>query len=356
MRFHLISLPHTQTTNDYSACAFTEKVRNFAKMMMGRGHEIFLYAGEYNDVPCTKYYICITEQERQKHVGDGHYTHASFDYNLPAWQNFNQRAIDVIRDVAEPTDFIISFGGLAHKQIADALPHLMFVEAGIGYGGNWAKYRIWESYAWMHTCYGAQSNGNANSIDGIWYDAVIPGYFDIERFPFSEEKEDYLFFIGRLTERKGYQIAIDVAKKLGKRIVVAGQPDPGSNPPDNCEYLGVIGPEERGQWMAKAQATFMPTIYLEPFGNVAVESMASGTPVITTDWGAMTETVIEGVTGYHCRMFREFCEAVDKCQYLDPWVIRKHAYDNYSFSAIAPKYEAHFERLLTLHGDGWYSK
>lgn len=354
MRFHLVSLPHTQTTGGYEACAFTEKVRNFAKMMLPRGHTIFLYSGEFNDTPCTEHITCISEEERRAHVGKGHYSHASFDYTLPAWRNFNARAIEGIRKRAEPTDFIISFGGVCHKQIADALPDLLFVEAGIGYGGSFARWRIWESCAWMHTCYGAQG-GNANLVDGRWFDCVIPGYFDIRSMPFSAEKDDYLFFIGRLTERKGYRIALDVARELGKRIVVAGQPDPGTKPPEGCEYLGVIGPEERGRWYARAQATFMPTIYIEPFGNVAIESMAGGTPVITVPWGAMTETVLEGVTGFHCHTFREFCEAVEKSTHLDPYAIRKHAMDRYSFEAVAPQYEKHFERLLSLHGAGWYA-
>lgn len=332
------------------------KVRNFAKMMMARGHEVFLYAGDQNDVPCTELITCITEKERADHVGDKHYIFASWDYHGPVWRKFNSKAIRGIAKRQQPHDFICTFGGLAHKAVHDAFPHLLFVEAGIGYGGNFATFRIWESYAWMHTCYGAQGGGNPNAVDGRWFDAVIPGYFEIDQFPFSAEKDDYLFFIGRLTERKGYQIAIDVAKALGKRIVVAGQPDPGAPPPADCEYVGVIGPEERGKWMSRAIATFVPTIYIEPFGTVAVESQACGTPVITVPWGAMTETVVEGVTGFHCHTFSEFCEAVEKCKKLDPHVIRQRAIDRYSLEVIGEKYERHFERLLKLYGKGWYAE
>jgi glycosyltransferase involved in cell wall biosynthesis len=106
--------------------------------------------------------------------------------------------------------------------------------------------------------------------------------------------------------------------------------------------------------MSRARAVFVPTIYIEPFGNVAVEAQGCGTPVICTDWGAMTETVVHGVTGFRCRTFQEFIDATLLVQALDPRAIRDHARDNYGLEAIAEKYDRHFKRLLTLWDDGWY--
>jgi glycosyltransferase involved in cell wall biosynthesis len=234
--------------------------------------------------------------------------------------------------------------------IADALPNMMTVEFGIGYGGTFAKYRVWESYAWMHTCYGAAA-GNPHAADGQWFDAVIPNYFEPEKFPFRADKDDYYLYIGRLIERKGCSIAADVCQKLGKRLVVAGHGERLSY----GEHVGVVGPEERGRLMAGAIATFVPTIYVEPFGGVAVEAMLCGTPVISTDWGAMTETVVNGVTGFRCRTLAEFMRAAEDVKALDPAAIRKHAIERYSLDAIAPQYDAYFRRLLTLWGDGWYA-
>lgn len=350
MRFHLVSLPHTQVTSEFSACAFTEKVRKFAIMMMNLGHEVFLYAGEQNEAPCTEHIVCLSEAERQAACGDKHYCLASFNCNLPHWKKFNANAIAGIKARAKKEDFICLIGGLANKEIADALPKLTCVEFGIGYGGTFAKYRVWESYAWMHTCYGAQAR-DPNSADGHFFDEVIPGYFEVEKFPLSETKEDYFFFIGRLTDRKGYNIAVEVCKHLGKRLLIAGQGDP----PKYGEYLGVIGSEVRGEIMSKAKAVFVPTLYIEPFGNVAVEAQGCGTPVICTDWGAMTETVIDGVTGFRCRSFQEFLDATEKVSELDPKVIRAHAQNNYSLEVIGLKYQAYFEKLLTLWGKGWYA-
>ena len=351
MRFHVVSLPHTQTDGTYTACAFTEKVRKFCIMMHDiLGHEVFLYSGEFNKAPCTEHIQCITEKERQAHVGDNHYTMASFDYKLPAWVRFNNKVVEGIKKNAQPHDFICVIGGLAHKQIATMLPHMMVVEFGIGYGGTFAKYRVWESYAWMHTCYGAAAV-NPNAADGQWFDAVIPSYFEVEKFPFQGEKEDYYLFMGRLTDRKGWKVAQEVCEKLGKKLIVAGQGDFSGY----GEYVGVVGAEERGKLMAGATASFVPTIYVEPFGSVAPEAMLCGTPVISTDWGAMTETVINGVSGFRCRTFREFCDAAENVKHLDPKAVRQWAVNNYSLEAVSKQYDEYFEKLSTLWKDGWYT-
>ncbi len=351
MIFHVCALPHTHTTVDYISCAYTAKVINFCRMMKDRGHTVYLYGGEYNEATCDKHITCVSEAERAAHVGDKHFTSASFDYNLPFWRDFNQNVVNGIKaNRNDKTDFICIIAGYAQKQIADSLPDMMTVEFGVGYGGSFSKYRVFESYAWMHTCYGASRSGDPHSIDGNWWDTVIPGYLDPNQFPFSEEKDDYYFFIGRLIDRKGYRIAADVCFDLGKKLVVAGQ----GEAPLGCEYVGVIGPEERGRLMSRAKAVFVPTIYIEPFGNVNVEAQACGTPVITTDWGAFTETVVDGVTGFRCRTFGEFKRAAIEAEKVDHRLIRQRAVEQYSLETIGKKYEDYFARLLHLWDKGWY--
>jgi glycosyltransferase involved in cell wall biosynthesis len=319
-------------------------------MMKDRGHTVFLYGGEQNTAPCDEHIVCVSEQDRADHVGTAHFTSASFDYTKPFWQNANIRAIAEITKRAEKQDFVCLIGGYAQKQIADALPAMMSVEFGVGYGGTFSKYKVFESYAWMHTVYGAQSGGKPHEIDGNWWDAVIPGYLDPEQFPFSEQPDDYFMFIGRLVDRKGYRIAADVCFDLGARLVVAGQGDP----PIGCEYVGVVGPEERGRLMSKAKAVFVPTQYIEPFGNVHVEAMACGVPVITTDWGVFGETVTDWFNGFKCRTFGEFKRAAENIHHLSRPDIRRAAIDRYSLAVVGEKYERYFERLLHLWTDGWY--
>jgi glycosyltransferase involved in cell wall biosynthesis len=349
MIFHVVGLPHTQTTKQYSSCAFTEKVRRFCIMMKSLGHTVYLYAGEQNEAPCDELITCITEEQRKEAVGNNHYTSASFDTRLPHWQIFNSNVIQEIKKRAGKKDFLCFIGGTSHKPIADALPEFMSVEFGIGYGATFAKYRVWESYAWMHSNYAGYKD--PTSVDGLFYDEVIPGYIDAADFQLQENKKDYYLFIGRLIDRKGYNIAVEACRLKNKRLIIAG---PG-NPPEYGEYVGVVGPEERSKLMGGAIATFVPTIYLEPFGNVVVESQMCGTPTITTDWGAFTETNINGLTGYRCRTLKDFCEAMENVKNLDSKLIRQRAIDNYSLESIAPKYDKYFNNLLTLWDGGWYS-
>lgn len=350
MRFHVVALPHTKTTVEYISCAYTAKVINFCRMMMDRGHEVFLYGGNENEAPCTEFIQCVSEHERAEHVGKGHFTSASFDRTTKLWTTANARMIAGISARLKQRDFICVIAGYAQQPIAEAFPHVQTVEFGVGYGGTFSQYRVFESYAWMHTVYGAKSGGNPHDIDGNWWDAVIPGYLDPAQFPFVEEPDDYFLFIGRLVDRKGYRTAVDVCFDLGARLIVAGQGDP----PLGCEYVGVVGPEERGRLMSRAKAVFVPTQYIEPFGNVHVEAMACGTPVITTDWGVFGETVIDGFNGYKCRTFGEFKRAAEKVGSLSRWEIRKSALDRYALDVVGEKYEHYFERLLHLWTDGWY--
>lgn len=348
MRFHVVALPHTQVTKDFTSCAFTEKVRRFCIMMHDLGHEVILYAGEKNEAPVTEHVVCISEDMRAAAVGSNHYTTASFDINLPHWQVFNATVINKLRERLEQKDFICVIGGTAHKPIADAFPQHTTVEFGIGYGGTFAKFRVFESYAWMHSIYAGHKN--PTTTDGGFFDAVIPGYLEPEMFPVGDGDGDYYFFIGRMIDRKGYKIAQEVCERLGKRLILAG-PGEGTG---YGEFIGNVGPEQRAELMGGAIALFAPTLYIEPFGNIVVEAQTCGTPTITTDWGAFTETNINGLTGYRCRTLADFVRAAEDVKTLDRAAIRQHAIERYSLDVVGKQYEDYFARLLTLWDDGWY--
>ena len=316
--------------------------------MTNLGHEVYLYAGEQVEAPVTKLITCISEERRAQAVGNSHYTQASFDTNALHWRIFNTNVIRLMQRDLEPQDFICLIGGTAHKEIADKYPNHLSVEFGVGYGGVFSKYRVFESYAWMHSIYAGWKN--PTTVDGQFFDTVIPGYLEPEMFPLGDGDGDYYLYIGRMIERKGYNIAQEVCQRLGKRLILAG---PGEAK-GYGEFVGSVGPEQRAELMGGAIAIFAPTLYIEPFGNVVIESQACGTPTITTDWGAFTETNINGFTGYRCRTLKDFIEAAEKVKTLDRAKIRQHTIENYSLDVIAKRYEDYFLRLSTLWEDGWY--
>ena len=344
MRFHVISLPHTNTTRAYDWCAYTGKVRKFCDMMTARGHTVYLYAGEDNEANVAELIPCITRHEQEQFFPEGM---AEFIPGLPYWTLMNSHAIAAIQGRAEVHDVVCHIAGLCQQPIAQALPGMLHVEFGIGYGGTFADFRVFESYAWMHTVYGHQQG--THSADGRYYDAVIPNYFDVNDFTFQAEKGDYFMYLGRLIDRKGVQVAADVCKHLDARLVVAGD---GPNPPNYGELVGLVGVERRAELLAGAKALFVPTQYVEPFGGVAIEAMLSGTPVIPTDWGAFTETVSQGETGFRCRTLAEFVDAARHVGDLDPCIIAKKA-SRYSMEVVGEEYETYFDRLAGLWGTGW---
>lgn len=339
---HCVSLPHTQTTTTFDWCAYSAKCRKFATMMTHEGYRVYLYAGKHNDAECEECIPCVPTP-RSNRVVEPEWTTAYFD-------KMNQRVIKAMRKRIEPRDIICVIGGNCQQPIAEAFPNHMCCEFGIGYQGTFAPYRVFESYAWMHAVY-AWQQGAPMSANGKFYDAVIPNYFEKEQFPAGKGNGGYLLFMARLIERKGIQVAIDISKRTGIPLVVAGQ----GTPPDHGEYVGVVGPEERAKLLGGAIALLSPTLYVEPFGGVAVEAQMCGTPAITTDWGAYPETVQAGVTGFRCHTLAEFCTAAEAAPTLDRKVIRKTAQMRYSTDVIRKDYDHYFERLGGLWSDGWYA-
>lgn len=339
MRLHLIGLPHTETTRDFSWCAFTTLIRNMATMMTAQGHEVILYAGEENEAECDELVPCHPAVGREPMVPE--WTEAYF-------ADMNDRVIRALNSRLGPQDIILLSMGYPQAQIMHAFPTHMCVEYAVGYSGIAAEFRVFPSYAWMHMVYGWRCQENPQAILGQFYDAVIPHFLDTTDWP-EGSGGDYLAFVGRLNEDKGLGVACDISRLTGLPLKIAGH----GTPPDYGEYLGVLSPKECAELMGGARAVLAPSLYCEPFCLVAVEAQMVGTPVITTDFGAFTETVTTG--GYRCHNVREFVLAVELAATLDRRGIRENAIQKYGLEAIGPQYNEYLQDLQTLWGAGFYA-
>ena len=357
---HVVTLPHTLLEKRYEWCAFTAKVWRFTKMMKMAGSPVTLYgpdiAADQTRANAAEYVEVITAQDRLDWFGVPEWpsTHVfdRWDVSDVCWTESNRRFAAQIRKRWAPGDVVGIIGGGCQEQLLDELVDLkpLSVEWGIGYNGTIARtHKVYESYAWMHYL-----AGRTNDDDIKYFDTVIPNCFDLDDFTprYEQPTDPYVLFMARPITRKGTDIVAAIAQRCSIPVKVAGQP---GTPIPGTEYIGILTGKQKYETLANATALLSPSVYLEPFGGVAVEAMLSGTPVIATDWGAYTETVQNHVTGYRCRTLNDFQEAVRKARFLDRRTITDIARSKYCLGVGAVQYRDYFNRLSTLYADGWYS-
>jgi glycosyltransferase involved in cell wall biosynthesis len=357
MKFHVVGLAHTKVLEgQFESCAFTQKVRKFGVMMARKGHEVAIYAPEGSEVPGCEVVKCLDETLRAEIVGEAHYTIANWSH--PNGWKFLGNVLAELGMRLKKGDFICLIGGTSQKLIADAFTPAghRVVEFGIGYGGSFAPFRVFESSAWMHLTYGAEGGRNPNDAKASWWDDVIPNYFESEALPFQEKasSEGYLAFMGRLNPDKGINVAAQVASELGLEFQYAG-PENGHPRPVYGEYKGELHGPEKAHFLGNAKVVLCPSTYIEPFCGVAVEAQMCGTPVVATDWGAFRENIAFGRTGYRARTFGEFLEMTKMAMTLDRNACRAWAMQ-FDLGPIAERYDHYFTRLQILDdAKGWYA-
>lgn len=362
-RLHLVGLPFSCTDHSVTVCAFTTKAEKFLKMMTG--WDIFLYWGDKNDCPCTELITLHTEEDRVRWYGENYQDPnrmpivcGDWGWDSDPWVHFNEGAIREIKQRFEPGDLILITGGYASHKVAEAFPGEIVCEWAVGYEGWFSSYCCFESYAWKSNRY-----GSSGVNDGRFFDAVIPNYFDPVEFPDQlHQKEDYLVYFGRMIYRKGITVAAEIAKRAEMPIKFAGsgvasfkngiiETEDGNKLDGDVEYVGTVNAKERFELVSKAKASLCPTLYIEPFGGVAVEAQLAGTQPITTDFGAFPETVDRA---FRFNTIREAVECVHKPKPA-PKYLRQNALDRFSLEAVKPMFEEWFYRLSTLHGEGFYA-
>ncbi len=177
---------------------------------------------------------------------------------------------------------------------------------------------------------------------------------DISRY-YSKpgNRQQYLVFLGRVAPPKGTHLAIEIARKAGIPLKIAGEIQPiykgywesKVKPQVDgkfIEYVGEVGGEEKNELLGNALATVFPIQWDEPFGLVLIESMACGTPVLALPGGSVGEIIREGVSGNVRPTVEELVECARKLNF-DPRVVREYAQEYFSVERMV----AHYIRLYS---------
>ena len=188
--------------------------------------------------------------------------------------------------------------------------------------------------------------------------ATIHHGLPLDTMPFIDTPGDYLAFVGRITPEKGIRESIELSRMSGLPLRVAAKVFSASEQEhfdevvqpaldaQEIEFLGEVGPLERDPLYAGAFATLMLGNWPEPFGLVAIESMATGTPVIGRRAGALTETIEHGVTGFLVDDVEEAALALDRVRELDRRRIRELTLERFSPKRMVDEYERAYQAVL----------
>jgi len=180
---------------------------------------------------------------------------------------------------------------------------------------------------------------------------------DTEAFDLRIEKDGFLLCIGRICERKGQDIAVQVAKRAGRQLILAGRVHPKEREffaervlphidGHQIVFEGEVPNDRKRELMAGASALLLPIREPEPFGLVMVEALASGTPVIAAPLGAVKEIVADGVTGFLSGSVKGMAAAVDRVGEIDPQRCRAEAVERFDPRAMADGYEQLYQTVL----------
>jgi len=324
------------------------------------GYEVTHYGVEGADTEAAEHVSIMSRAEQnylrghdgsdaRKFVGD------DGDTGTRLYREFNRRLRIALRERVSPADLILMPFGHGHAEAVQGFDPNQLIESGIGYPilYHGAPFKVFESYAWMHWHQGRENRQGKN------YEWVIPNYFDADAWDFTPySAPDTVVFLGRICDAKGLPVIVEVAKRRPDlRFVICGQGDPAPYlaAAPNIEYWAPMTGRARSDYLGNALACIMPTVFTEPFGGVAVEAQLCGTPVLSTPYGAFTETIEDEVTGFRCHTLGDFMAALDRVSDLDRQYISDRARRLYGFGRVARMYDRAFRMILDLRGDGWYS-
>jgi glycosyltransferase involved in cell wall biosynthesis len=213
----------------------------------------------------------------------------------------------------------------------------------------------------------AISKSQASTHPSVPWAGIVYNGLRLYDAPFGRRRSDALCFVGRVAPEKGIIDAIEIAKAAGRPLRVAAKVAPGGverayydaeflpalkEAGSAVEYVGEISQAERDQLFAECHATLMPGSWPEPFGLVAIESLACGTPIVARRSGALPEIIRDGVDGFFGDDVTAMAFKVERVGDLDRGAIRESVIERFSVERMTDGYEAIYRTMLERMSGG----
>jgi glycosyltransferase involved in cell wall biosynthesis len=308
--------------------------------LVARGHAVTLFATADSTTSATLSSI---------------YTHGYWhDENMWPWELYEmlnlaaavERAgeFDIIHYEAAYYPMSLAFTRLSPSPIVQTLHH----------SPSAAEVALWSRYP--EAPFVAISNEQAQLLAGAYVIATVLHGIDTKNFTFRDTPDDYLLFLGRFSEGKGVLQAIEVAKRVGIRLVLAAA--------ENDYYREKIAPHVDGvtvvyhgeadfatkvKLYGGARALLYPIQAREPFGLVLAEAMSCGTPVAALDLGSVGEVVDDGLTGVVFSDLDQMVAGLARVCALDRRRVRERAVERFGVERMVNEYVAVYQRIVEAH-------
>jgi glycosyltransferase involved in cell wall biosynthesis len=309
--------------------------------LVRRGHEVTLFASG--------------DSHTQAQLQAVHHQALRLDDAIQEPQIYHQLMLAQLYETADQFDIIHSHVG------CEALPFGSFVETptvhtthGIFTPDN---EKIFKKFDWQP--YISISNAQREPRLGLNYVHTVYNGIDVDAYSFFPKAKNppYLAFVGRISPEKGPQHAIEIARKSGYRLKMAGKVDPVDRSyyheviqplidGEQIQYLGEVSHLEKVELLGHAAVTLFPITWREPFGLVMIESMVTGTPVIGIAMGSVPEVIDHGKTGFVCQSYDEMAEMIPDAMKLNRQGCRESVKSRFSVKTMTQQYEQAYTKVL----------
>lgn len=216
---------------------------------------------------------------------------------------------------------------------------------------------VWDRYAGAYNTISRSQRPPVAALGRAQFMGHVYNAVDVDSFPFQAEKGDDLLFLSRIAPEKGPHLAVQVAKRLGRRLIIAGKVDAYDRrffeevmrdliDGEQIVFFGEADATQKRELYRNAYCLLMPLTWEEPFGLVMPEAMACGTPVVALRRGSAPELIAHGRTGFVADTVDEMVEAVPMVRTIDPRACRDHVRAHFSPEIMAGNYVRLYEGIV----------